>query len=655
MKNFYKFLFFFWFLFFAGVGLRVYNLNQTLGPGDENQYLIDYANASFKYIATTYFYGGHHIFHTLVMRLMIVLFGDENSIAIRFPAFISGLGTLILVYKLSQIIFKSKFTSYLSLAIIALSPIHIYYSNIARGYNFIIFFSVLMVYSALRIFNSGKFKIWGWVLSIIIFLSIYTIPTNIFFVFGLACWIAMVLFVPRLFKETSFKEKDRKQIILRFSTIFIAAGLITLFAYWPILDQIALEAKNYHLPKTTQSNNFKTVYGTIENLFNLIFKGNLAFFSPFLVLGLFSKGVKKKSYQMLAFFILIIPFLPPLITGVGGYGRNFLFNITMVIPFWAEGFVAFGLCLKRSLKQSNWVLKNGLVLTFLLVSFWETFFVYFPSSKKGFDLNKFKAEMKGFVNPLDLLLITNPKNYWYSHNLYKKNLRRSIFLNRLSGIKIAAENNEELINYQLVDGYKSFSIFKILHNKNLIGSKKTQKGFSIFSLNERQHFTLLEKDFESKVAWRPIKGKGIVEFESKQTLVGDTSLKIMNKKLDETFFVQANLNRVIKVENPMFVVMLWAGLELGKENKGYNLAIPTLILENAKTKKHLALRMGKVNDGIVCYARKVSQGGASKWILSSFIGFVLQGEFNLKLQIATLEGQSAIFDGISLFFFDVPS
>ncbi len=655
MKKNYNFLLGFWLLFLAGVGLRIYNLDQTLGPGDENQYLLDYGNTPFKYIATTFFYGGHHIFHTLVMRLMIVLFGDENAIAIRFPAFICGLGTLFIIYKISQIIFKSKITPFLSLAIIVLSPIHIYYSNIARGYSFIIFFSALMIFAVLRIFESGKFGVWGWVLSISAFLSTYTIATNVYFVFGLGCWVALVVFVPSLLKETSFVEDERKKIVIGFLTIFIAAGLMTLSAYWPVLDQMTGEAKDYHLPKTAYSSNFQTVYGIIENLFNMVFVGKLMFFSPFVIWGLFSTDIKKNSYRILAICILVIPFLVPLATSVGGYGRNFLFDIIIVIPFLAGGLVVFGIWLGKNLKQSHWIFEKGFVAIFLFVAIWQTIFVYFPSSGGGFDLKKFREDMGSFVNPLDLFIITDPQNYWYSHNIYKKNLKRSIYLNKLSGIKVAAGNKEKLINFQLIDGFRKFPIFKFLRDRKEIVSNKTDRGFSIFSLNERKKISLLEKDFESQAVWLKVGGEGKVEIERRTTLVGNSSLKVINNKPNEPFFVQANINRIIQVGNPMFVVMLWGGLELEKYNGGYNLAAPTLILENIQTKEHLALRMGKVNDGIVNYTGKNSENDIPIWMLSSFIGIILQGEFNLKLQVAALEGQSAIFDGISLFLFDVPS
>ena len=73
------------FMFLLGLILRTLYLNRSLGGGDENQYLLDYSQASFNFITHTYFLGGHHVFYTILMRLLIMLFGDENAIAIRFP------------------------------------------------------------------------------------------------------------------------------------------------------------------------------------------------------------------------------------------------------------------------------------------------------------------------------------------------------------------------------------------------------------------------------------------------------------------------------------------------------------------------------------------------------------------------------------------
>ena len=65
--------------FLLGLILRTLHLNESLGGADENQYLLDYGHASFDFITHSYFFGGHHIFYTILMRLLIICFGDENG------------------------------------------------------------------------------------------------------------------------------------------------------------------------------------------------------------------------------------------------------------------------------------------------------------------------------------------------------------------------------------------------------------------------------------------------------------------------------------------------------------------------------------------------------------------------------------------------
>ena len=76
-----------------GIYLRAYQLDRALGGGDENQVLLEFAYTPINYIVTTYSHGagGHHVFHTIILRIMILLFGEENAVAIRFPAFLAGI------------------------------------------------------------------------------------------------------------------------------------------------------------------------------------------------------------------------------------------------------------------------------------------------------------------------------------------------------------------------------------------------------------------------------------------------------------------------------------------------------------------------------------------------------------------------------------
>ena len=243
----------------------------------------------------------------------------------------------------------------------------------------------------------------------------------------------------------------------------------------------------------------------------------------------------------------------------------------------------------------------------------------------------------------------------------QKNLKRSILLNRLSGIKIASRSKEILMNSELPEpitraiGLNKYPVFQILRGRDGVLSKKLQRGFSIFSFGGGVRVALLERDFEAKVIWLPIIGDGHIKLEKKITLVGNSSIKVINNKPDKIFIAQTDLNQTIRVSDPIFLVMLVGGTrELGKDVENYNMVTPTLILEATGSKEIMALRMAKVNDGISSYIIEDFKWGAKKWVISSFIGILLPGEFNLKLQLAALGGQSVIFDGISLFSFSIP-
>ena len=128
---------------FLGACLRFYQIDRALGGGDENHMLLYFGYTHLQYIATTYFDASNHIFHTMMVNLMSRWFGEENAIAIRLPTFLFGIAGLGMIYKLALEIFISRKTALIALIISAVNPIHIYYSQTARGYSLIMFFTSL--------------------------------------------------------------------------------------------------------------------------------------------------------------------------------------------------------------------------------------------------------------------------------------------------------------------------------------------------------------------------------------------------------------------------------------------------------------------------------------------------------------------------------
>ena len=150
--------FFIFGIILIGIFLRFYHIDRAVGGGDESQILLEWVYYPIEHIIGTFTHGtgGHHILHTICLRFMVLLFGDDNSIAIRFPAFFTGICYLYMIYKTTLLLSGSKPAAKLALLAATLNPIHIYYSQTARGYSFLMLFAILVLYSALKLYHKHE-------------------------------------------------------------------------------------------------------------------------------------------------------------------------------------------------------------------------------------------------------------------------------------------------------------------------------------------------------------------------------------------------------------------------------------------------------------------------------------------------------------------
>ena len=329
-------------IFVLGFCLRFYGLDRDLGDGDEAAMLLYFGFSSFKYIVTNYFDPNNHIFHTLLVRLMSNIFGDDNVVAIRFPSFIFGFAGLWMIYIVAKKLFNSKI-ALISLILAVLSPIHLVYSQSARGYSLIIFFSLVMFYSTLIILESKSFLKWGFVLFLSGFLSVYTIPTTLYFLFALFVWTIYFLFFPsRIGKQSNQIIRSKKINGLVFLTIYFLVVLISLLAFWDLIDQIPLAINS----NTSVESQFQNISGwnvllLVPKILVLCFLGPQKWFLPFIIFGMIGMDSNKKHIKTIPIFILFLPFLLNIVLGFTGFSRNYLFNWPFLIIFASAGLVFF--------------------------------------------------------------------------------------------------------------------------------------------------------------------------------------------------------------------------------------------------------------------------------------------------------------------------
>ena len=295
-------------------------------------------------------FGFDHIFNNIVLRTMVLLFGEENTLAIRFPAFITGIACIWMVYKIARQIYPTMAVARFALATIAVCPIHIYYSQTARGYSFVMFFSTLSIYAALNLLKSNRSFIWGFLLFLSGILSVYTIPLVAVFILSLAVWVLLVLTIPALKAEFGLHQESVSRKFYQFLAIFLLMGTCSVLLYWPHIDGVLQMLNEYDDSKVVSSNSVKGIYTSfvdkliyfIPNLLAEIFPGLLIYFTPFILIGVFWGQTNRLAYRLLPIVILLTTYLFTLITGLAYYPRGYLFNLPLLLIFLAGGIVWTG-------------------------------------------------------------------------------------------------------------------------------------------------------------------------------------------------------------------------------------------------------------------------------------------------------------------------
>ncbi|MBI4384527.1 MAG: glycosyltransferase family 39 protein [Nitrospinae bacterium] len=632
-----------------GIGLRFYQLDRALGGGDENQYLLDYGDASIGTIATTYYFGGHHVFHTVLMRLMIMAFGDENAVAVRFPAFLSGVLCLWLIYRIALKLFDSIAVARLSLLIAAICPIHIYYSQTARGYSLLMFLSATTVYAALRLLEPSSRALWGTVLIVCAALSVYTMPTNVYFVFGLAGWVFLSHLLPFFKDEFHGSSVSNYRQSLQFLGFFLAMAALSYLLYLPLKDQVIAEAKNYHLEKVSEASHLATAMKIPPKTLTLIFPGPAAWFLPFLFAGIVWGNTVRRSHRLLPLCVFFLPLLVPLATGVGGYPRNYLYNLPILVIFLAAGIVKAGESLGRfaDRKEARMAVGAAIVLVYSAFSLKTVFFKHYPSIQVPSG-KLYKEQILKHSGPLDLVLISNSQYYLYARSVFKENLKNILLQNKVTGIRWISSDPRLTKkepggnDLQLLHGR-----FNPMHvdNKALVGGKN----MAIPGLGNSN--SLLEDDFESKANWKNISNSGEFSFLKDHKVFGNASLLIKGGR-DKTI-LWAGVKDSVHIEKNSLVILAWTAHYFRPPRLIHS---PVLIAQKKAngTKHQVLLQMEYLNDGMnIAFSENASGPSSFDWSAFLMGSMIPPGDYSFDIALQRPSGSWVAYDGIRLFLIEL--
>jgi len=216
----------FFLLLIAGL-IRFFWLERPLEHDEAFTYYV-FGRLPLRYAIADYSYPNNHIFHTLLLKLAVGLFGNASWV-MRLPAFLFGTAIAPLVYAFARQSTHKRAASLLAGAFVALYPYMVQYSVNARGYSLAAAFTVIAAWLAWNVIQRKNRLLWL-LFSLSLTLGLYTLPIMLLPAGGLFTWLFLTGLVNK-FTPAYGRWGWIKYMIL--SGLLIILG--TLILYLPVI------------------------------------------------------------------------------------------------------------------------------------------------------------------------------------------------------------------------------------------------------------------------------------------------------------------------------------------------------------------------------------------------------------------------------------
>lgn len=356
-------------------------------------------------------------FYYLLLHLWMKLFG-YSEISARLPSVIFGVLSVLLLYRLGKVFINRK-TGRTAALLLAISPLHIYFSGEARMYSLLILLSLISMYCLLAMIRSGrKVFIAGHLTSTLLLLYSHNL--------GISLVLAQNIFMlfrgraERKIEKLSWRRWRNLQMII---LLFFLPWLIIIFR------QFILIQGHYWTEKAA----WGSLPGTL-----LDYSGSrslLAVFSLLIVIGVarqLSGKTRNGSTTSLTWSWLLTPILFPFLVSVI-FTPIYISRITIIaLPAFyllaAEAIFAF--------RKKSYRVTAGLIVLILNLSVLNGYFG--QSHRQPF--RQLVRYVDKFARAGDLVFINPP---WYRRLLFDYYNRRDDLIIKsrfLPGGAISEEN-----------------------------------------------------------------------------------------------------------------------------------------------------------------------------------------------------------------------
>ncbi len=175
----------------AATGLRLYGLDVGLWH-DEILTYVKYVRLPFGEIISTYEDQNQHFLFTLLAHASFGMFG-ESAWALRLPSVLFGIASIWALYLFGRQVSADR-EALFAAALFAFSYHHIWFSQNARGYMGLLFWTILASWLLLRGLHEPQPRLWLYYAAAAA-LGVYTNTTMVFVIIGhfiIYCWTLFI-------------------------------------------------------------------------------------------------------------------------------------------------------------------------------------------------------------------------------------------------------------------------------------------------------------------------------------------------------------------------------------------------------------------------------------------------------------------------------
>ena len=208
--------------------LRAIGLNRDLWL-DEIYTLIRTVRHPLQEILTIFPGDNQHMLYSVLARTSVVLFGEQPW-TLRLPSLLFGVAAVPALYFLARQV-TTRRESLLGATLLTVSYHHVWFSQNARGYTGMLFWTLVCTTYLLRGLSSPKWSNWL-VYAVAAALGTYTYLMMVLVVLAHTAICAFLLFFP------SKKERYRITSWKQPAAAMVLAGMLTVLLYSPVLLQM---------------------------------------------------------------------------------------------------------------------------------------------------------------------------------------------------------------------------------------------------------------------------------------------------------------------------------------------------------------------------------------------------------------------------------